>query len=110
MKFLAIVSLIVILIGIVLAQTDPICRLEPIPIGQCGDSFVGYTYSTIRNRCVNFAGRGCSITGNFFNSRNECEDLCKEFNSLREAPFTYFFDRAVERIQDIISSYTMIPL
>ncbi|KAH8350523.1 hypothetical protein KR067_006074, partial [Drosophila pandora] len=86
------------------------CRLEPIPIGQCGDSFVGYTYSTIRNRCVNFAGRGCSITGNFFNSRNECEALCKEFNSLREAPFTYFFDRAVERIQDIIASYTNIPL
>ncbi|KAH8241121.1 hypothetical protein KR026_012433, partial [Drosophila bipectinata] len=82
------------------------CRLEPLLVGDCQNGFVGYTYSNIRNRCVNFSGRGCSIAGNFFKSRSQCEDLCKEFNSLKEAPFTYFIDRIGERVRDMISKLT----
>ncbi|KAH8283516.1 hypothetical protein KR018_004631, partial [Drosophila ironensis] len=85
------------------------CLLEPLPVGLCDVDFQGYRYSPIRNRCTNFAGTGCTMTGNFFTSRHECEERCKQFNSLREAPFTYFLDRAGERVEDLLSRVSNFP-
>ncbi|KAH8350601.1 hypothetical protein KR067_011171, partial [Drosophila pandora] len=55
-----------------------ICRYEPYPQGNCGNVISGFTFITEKNGCSPYAVSACSASGNFFNSRYECESKCKE--------------------------------
>ncbi|XP_016982837.1 uncharacterized protein LOC108047241 [Drosophila rhopaloa] len=110
MKILPTLSLICVIMGLAQGQTDIICSTEPLPVGLCVDRIVGYTYSSIRNRCVNYEARTCEVRGNYFANRNDCEAKCKPVRAFRDAPFTFFVERAMAQARNLISRILSVPL
>ncbi|XP_017110688.1 uncharacterized protein LOC108134756 [Drosophila elegans] len=103
MKFLATLSLICVLMGLAQGQSDIICSLEALPVGTCVNRIVGYTYSRFRDRCTNYETRGCEVRGNYFANRDVCEAKCKRQLTFREAPFSFFVERAFNQARNILS-------
>ncbi|XP_017075784.1 uncharacterized protein LOC108110986 [Drosophila eugracilis] len=103
MQFLATLSLIFILAGLTAGQSDVICTLEPLPVGQCNTRRIGFSYSGIRNRCLNTEFYACQVRGNFFPKRSDCESKCKPEVTLRNNPFSYFAERAIEEARKMFA-------
>ncbi|XP_016982767.1 uncharacterized protein LOC108047182 [Drosophila rhopaloa] len=85
MKFVVTTCLIIILIGLVLAQKNVICGNEAIVDGDCEQRIKGFTYIPEKNRCKKMRTKGCTVTGNYFRSRDECESVCKETRGLEKS-------------------------
>ncbi|KAH8262184.1 hypothetical protein KR038_008104, partial [Drosophila bunnanda] len=85
------------------------CASEPLVIGPCQNRMVGYSYSDVRKRCVNFAARGCQIAGNFFYSRAECEHKCKPNVTFEQAPFSFLLERILSTAHNFFSALFDLP-
>ncbi|XP_032579190.1 uncharacterized protein LOC116801786 [Drosophila sechellia] len=109
MKFVILLSLMCI--GIVYAQkqSEVKCFMDAIPVGECGSRIIGYTYSSVRTRCVNYETIGCEVIGNFFTNRNVCEAKCKPPISFRNNPFSYYVERAYDQGRDTLSRILTLP-
>ncbi|KAH8333787.1 hypothetical protein KR059_003397, partial [Drosophila kikkawai] len=82
------------------------CHSETIVTGDCKQRIRGFTYLAGRERCHRFRTRACSVTGNFFHSRDECKLKCipESKNSNGENGFVTFMNRAMSQVQDMLQS------
>ncbi|XP_023173050.2 kunitz-type serine protease inhibitor-like [Drosophila hydei] len=80
MRYAAVSCMLFALIGIAMAERDPICFLRPADKGVVGGScqvFVSrWTYFHMTNDCRRFEFGGCKGNANRFESRKKCEDKC----------------------------------
>ncbi|XP_032579115.1 kunitz-type serine protease inhibitor homolog beta-bungarotoxin B3 chain [Drosophila sechellia] len=83
MKFVV----ITFLISYVIAQSNADCVNKPIVDGNCDQIIKGFTYATEENRCKMFRTKGCTVVGNYFRSREECELKCKGYINWRDIGF-----------------------
>ncbi|KQS24651.1 uncharacterized protein LOC26526222 [Drosophila erecta] len=106
MKFVALLSLMTIAIGLAQGQRDVKCFMEPLPQGFCSRQIVGYTYSRVRTSCVNYEALGCAVAGNFFTDKKVCEARCKPVLTFRNNPFSYYvegaFDQATKMLRRLL--------
>ncbi|KMY87938.1 uncharacterized protein LOC27208683 [Drosophila simulans] len=109
MKFVILLSLMCIGIGYAQQQSEVKCFMDAIPVGECGSRIIGYTYSSVRTRCVNYETIGCEVIGNFFTDRKVCEAKCKPPISFRNNPFSYYVERAYDQARDTLSRILTLP-
>ncbi|XP_017075785.1 kunitz-type serine protease inhibitor homolog beta-bungarotoxin BF B1 chain [Drosophila eugracilis] len=76
MKFLLKLSIALFLISLVHCERDPICNEIPIVEGNCERLVRGFKYTPQKGACTRQVLHGCSVTGNFFKTRVECQDKC----------------------------------
>ncbi|KQS70056.1 uncharacterized protein Dere_GG26743 [Drosophila erecta] len=48
-------------------------RNDPFVTGKCQQIVTGYTFTPEKNGCSIYSAEGCRVTGNFFNTRQQCE-------------------------------------
>ncbi|XP_041674050.1 male accessory gland serine protease inhibitor-like [Drosophila eugracilis] len=78
MKYFAVVVLLCCLLGAALAQLkNPVCGEEQSRKGHCRGLIPKWTYSQEKNECIVFNFSGCKGNNNNFNSKEECEQTCK---------------------------------
>lgn len=125
MKIPVTLCLIVVLMSLVLAQKDrelinqilfmviliilfplAICTSEPKVEGNCDERIRGYSYIANRNRCRRYHFRACSVTGNFFHSRDGCKSKCMDNSEPEgESGFMSFINRTMSQFQSLLSSF-----
>ncbi|XP_043648184.1 uncharacterized protein LOC122616702 [Drosophila teissieri] len=107
MKVVALLSLMFIASCVAQKKTDLQCYMDPLPEGFCGEPFIGYTYSSVRARCVIHETQGCSISGNFFTDKAKCEAKCKPPLTFSASPFSYLaetaFNEASKYVKQLLS-------
>ncbi|KAH8333785.1 hypothetical protein KR059_003399, partial [Drosophila kikkawai] len=55
-----------------------ICRDEPEVKGKCEQILSGFTFTKEKNGCTPYSASGCRVEGNYFDTRRQCEDKCRE--------------------------------
>nr|ACG69540.1 seminal fluid protein 24Ba [Drosophila melanogaster] len=70
---------ITFLISYGLAQSNADCGNKPIVDGNCDQIIKGFTFATEENRCKKFRAKGCTVGGNYFRAKDECELKCKGY-------------------------------
>ncbi|XP_016982838.1 kunitz-type serine protease inhibitor C6 [Drosophila rhopaloa] len=78
MNFVGIFSAILLLFGFVQGQKDPICKNDPVATGECKQMISGYTFTPENNSCSSHSANACKVTGNFFITRQQCEEKCRD--------------------------------
>ncbi|XP_017110689.1 male accessory gland serine protease inhibitor [Drosophila elegans] len=79
MKYLAVLAVLFCLLGAAMAQLkNPICGEESALSGStCRGLLMKWTYRKDTNDCVDFNYTGCHGNNNRFDSKEQCEQSCK---------------------------------
>nr|XP_016944901.1 chymotrypsin inhibitor SCI-III-like [Drosophila suzukii] len=78
MKYFAVFALLCCLLGVAMAQVkNPICAEELGVVGVCRGRILNWTYRQDTNECIEFYYTGCRGNNNRFDSKEQCEQSCK---------------------------------
>ncbi|XP_030384646.1 male accessory gland serine protease inhibitor-like [Scaptodrosophila lebanonensis] len=81
MKFLALISVLLALLGLAVGLKDPICgqphSADGNGVARCMALIPKWTYNAADNQCVEFIYGGCGGNDNRFESQSQCEAKCK---------------------------------
>ncbi|KMY87939.1 isoinhibitor K [Drosophila simulans] len=85
MQYFVILFAIFAFLALAHGQKDPMCKNKPFAVGKCKQIITGYTFTPEKNGCSRFSTEGCRVTGNFFNTRQQCLEKCwDEYQDLVE--------------------------